>query len=366
MGRSWLYRLYDNRKCLIFAVLYALISVYALAHFVSSSYLGDRYDSTAFNAMIDGTAKKPFVYRVLMPTLTRAVVDSTPKSWKEAINYEVQSWVASPKTSYTRQTMPWLVYTYDVRDPYPRLVCTFLIYLALIGYAVVLYRLAAVLVPGDEPLRRFAPIFGMLAISAFSKPWQYIYDIPVLFLSASCFYFLYISRIKPYLVCFVLACLNRETSIFILLFFAIWSYGRMPRTSFIALCAVQAVLYVFIKIALTYAYMDNSGDFLEYNLSRVLRLDIFERADHMRIFVVCGLFFLLTYRWKDKPLFLRTGLFVLPVMYVGYFFYGNGGEYRVFFDIMPLLVLLTTHTLTEAAGFRGLPFFSPDTNSGDT
>ncbi|MGE0754769.1 MAG: hypothetical protein AB7L92_06380 [Alphaproteobacteria bacterium] len=361
MAPRWLHRMQYNRKTLLFTVVYALLSVYAMAHFISSSYLGDRYIATSFDTMMQGKAARPFAYRVLMPTLTHTITDATPKSWQTAVNTRVRQWMTSERTVEIRQALPWLVETYDVRAPYARIVCTLLIYCALVGYAFMLYRLAQSVDPANEALRWFAPIFGLLAISAFSMPWQYIYDIPVLFLSAACFYLLHQQRMKAYLVCFALACLNRETSIFLLMFFMLWSHNRMPRTSFIAFAAVQMVVWLFIKIAVTQIYAGNPGQFLEFNLLRVLRLDIFERADHMRVVLVCMMFFLLTYRWNEKPVFLRTGLWVLAAMYVAYIFYGNGGEYRVFFDIMPLMVCLATHTLTGLAGFNRLAFFASDT-----
>ena len=363
MSQTMPNNLYQGRKILIFGVFYLLLSVFALAHFVSSSYLGDRYKHSGYDNMISETASRPFVYRILVPQLTRSITGITPARWRKEINKSVHRWMESPKTIYARLAMPWLVETYHVKHSYSRLVTTLIIYLALLGYALMLYKLGAVLFKNNEAIRWFAPIFGMLAISAFSLPWQYIYDIPTLFLSSACFYFLFTGRMKYYMVFFLLACLNKETAIFNLLFFIIWSYDRIPRSTLIAFSMAQIVIYAGIKVTLTYLYMNNSGFFLEYNLSRVLRLDVFEQAGHYKIVILTMFFFLFTYRWPDKPLFLKRALWIFPLIYVGYFFYGNGGEYRVFFDIKPIMVLLATHTLISAAGFAKIPLFN---GSGET
>jgi hypothetical protein len=80
---------------------------------------------------------------------------------------------------------------------------------------------------------------------------------------------------------------------------------------------------------------------------------------------IAVLFFLMTYRWQEKPAFLKTGLWLLPLVYMAYVMHGNPGEYRVFFDVLPLIILLATHTLTQAAGFARLPFFQPVAASKD-
>ncbi len=347
-------------KLLLFGPVYAVLSVYVMAHFLSNSHLGDVYHRTAYDAMYEGTAWKPFVYRVLIPKLTSIVVDVSPDSWQQGINRSVREWMRHPESMETRRLLPWLGPTFHKKNIYPRIVSTLIIYAMLWGYIVMLHRLAAALMPDDEAMRWFAPIFGLLAISAFSRPWQYIYDIPVLFLSAACYFAMLRQQYKAYVLLFTLACLNRETSIFIFIFFTIWAYKRYTTPVFVSLWVIQCLIFIAVKAILAMAYFKNPGWFLEENLFFVLNRDILGKANFHKMINMAILFFLVTYRWTQKPAFLKNVLWLLPFVYMGYVLHGNPGEYRVFFDVLPLLVLLATHTLTQAAGFSQSSFFQPN------
>ena len=345
------------QRPIVFITLYALLSLFVMGHFLSSSLLGDRYYRTDYEAMYAGNAWKPFVYRVLIPKLTKTVVDATPYRWQQRANAGVKRWMANPETLQVRRLLPWIPAIYSKKNPYPRVVTTVIIYASLWGYIFMMYKLAAALVPSSQAFRWIAPIFGMLAISSFSRPWQYIYDIPTLFLAAGCYYFLLTRQLKAYLFFFLLACLNKETAIFIFLFFTIWSYQRFSTSSFVILWVAQCVIYASVKVALTFAYMQNPGWFLENNFFRVLNQDVFAKASFYRIMAIAVFFYLMTARWNDKPAFLKNSLWIVPVVYVAYMVHGNPGEYRVFFDLLPLLVLLVVHTLTEVTGLSEAPFF---------
>ncbi len=362
--QEWYAAALPHKKPIIFITIYAVLSVFVMGHFLSSSLLGDRYYRTDYEAMYSGNAWKPFVYRILIPKLTKTIVDSTPIRWQKYANNGVKKWMTDPDTLQVRRTLPWLGTIYNKKNAYPRLVTTAIIYAALWGYIFMIHQLAASLVPASHAFRWIAPIFAMVAISSFSRPWQYIYDIPVLFLASSCYYFLFTRKLKAYLFCFFLACLNRETAIFIFLFFTIWSYKRFSTSTFVTLWVLQCVFYASIKIILTFTYLQNPGWFLENNFFRVLNQDIFAKANFYRIMAVAMIFYLMTARWTEKPAFLKNGLWVLPVIYLAYMVHGNPGEYRVFFDLLPLLILLATHTLTEVTELSRAPFFQPETRKG--
>lgn len=351
-----------SSKCkeILFGIVYLVLSIFTMLHFINSSHLGDVYHRTSYDGMYTGTAWKPFVYRVLIPKLTSTVVDLTPDGVHKFVNQSVYDWMKNPRTLEIRRLIPSLVATYNKKDPFPRIVTSLIIYAMLWGYILLLFRLATVLFPEDGSIRWFAPVFGLIIISAFSRPWQYIYDIPVLFLSAACYYCILIKNYRVYIVCFLLACLNRETSIFIFIFFTLWAYKYYPTAAFVSLWVAQCIGFIVIKLILTLAYMKNAGWFLEENLFFVLNKDILGKAGFQKIVDIAVIFFLLTYKWSEKPLFLRLGLWLMPIIYVAYMMHGNPGEYRVFFDVLPLLVLLATHTLANVAGFSRVSFFHAD------
>ena len=355
---SWRDMAVKCRLTLIFGAIYAVMSIFVMLHFLHGSNLGDVFYRTKFEAMYNGTAWKPFVYRILIPKTTRAIVEATPPDWYKAINDSLYGIKFNPAFDGVRDLFPWLKNVYpDPARIYPRAVMTLLIYACLWGYIWALYRLAGAVFPGNAAIRLFAPVFGLLIIPSFSWQFEYVYDIPVLFLSTLCYYFMATNRMKPYLVAFAFAVLNKESAVFILLFFTFWFFNRLDHRRFVTLWSAQCLIYALIKITLTINYLPNAGWLLEHNVTWVLTSDLFSRSGYLRILVICLGFFLLTFRWQEKPLFLKYVFWIMPFFYAAYMLFGVPGEYRVFLDMMPLLTLLGVHTLIEGTGIANSPVY---------
>jgi len=347
--------LFTRHKLLIvFSGVYFLFSIYVMLHLLRNSYLGDAFYRTNYDAMLAGTAWKPFVYRILLPKLTVAIANITPFEWQESIAMMFRSFLSD--NDLIRRAVPWLVGVY--RDStYPRMITTLLIYGCLWGYIAMMYLLGRHLFPKELAIRLFAPIFGMLLVPAFSWQWSYIYDIPVLFLSSACFYAMLTRSFNLYILTFFLACLNKETALFIISFFALWFYKRMDTKQYAMLVALQCFIYLCLRLLLFYLFMHNAGFHLENNLFKVVTRDLMAKSQYFRILSISMMFFLLTFKWREKPLFLKKAFWVLSYMYVAYLLFGYPGEYRVFFDIMPLLSLLATHTLISGTEIAKSPVF---------
>ncbi len=340
----------------IFCAITLALSLFALMHFLNSSWLGDRRGSSHhFDAIYNGTAPTPFSYRVLVPILTKTAVALTPQAWQEEMDADLKSWAASAEI---KRSLPWMVNVFPLQSPaYPRLIAILLIYGALLGYAAILYKLSVKVFPDDGAIRYFAPLVALISISSFSWPLQHIYDMPLLFLSAGCYYCIFIRQWRWYAVFFILACLNRETSIFILIFFAFWFYKKLDTQTYVRQLALQGLAYAAIAVTLGVVFADNPDWFARRQYFFPVMNDLLGRSSPAGFVVVAAYFWLLTYRWQQKPAFLKTSLALFPLMYAAYLVYGFPKEYRVFFDLMPLLALLATHTLVEAAGFSKLPIF---------
>ena len=339
---------------LTFMAVYAVLSLFALLHFLHCSYLGDWYfvGRTSFNATLNGTAWKPFVYRLLIPKLTQAITFATPETLQAGINASLYSLKEWHSLDGFRAAFPWFGNLFpDQGSIYPRTIAIFMIYGCLLGYIIMLQKLSLALFPLIPAIARFAPIFGLLAISSFSLPMQYLYDIPVLFLSCACYYAMVSRKPKTYLVFFTLACLNKETSLFILILFLFWNRTRLDRKTYLFYSLAQCVIYAVIKISITTVYAANPGAILEQHFAQTFNDDWLTPASHTRILYLCIWFFLLTYQWAVKPDFLKYTFFLMPVIAIAYLLFGKPGEYRVLMDILPLLTLLVTHTLISTAGF---------------
>lgn len=345
----------------IFAFLYLLSAIYAMAYFFQNSALGDDYHAggTRFEAMIDGKAIRPFVYRQLIPIFVRATDQATPPNTKIAVNNWVENIKTNPDYKPARLYMPWLNKTFPSKDNhYKRVVASLFIFIFWIGYMVGIFALGWALFPRAPAVALFAPLFATLAYSSFGYQLQYIYDIPCLCLSTACFYCIYKQYFRLYLLVFLLACLNKETAIFSIILFSLWHWNILSDKKFGLLWGAQCAIYLIVKSAVSIEYMNNAGFFLEQNYSLVLARDLLGEANIYKILSVSVLWILFTQHWQDKPEFLKKTLWLLPLMYLAYFFFGYPHEYRVFFDLHGPLVLLATHTLLVTTGLAKSPVFS--------
>jgi hypothetical protein len=131
----------------------------------------------------------------------------------------------------------------------------------------------------------------------------------------------------------------------------------MDWKAYVNLWVLQYLIYAIVRIFLLYTYAGNEGEYLKNHLFRVLPGDVLTTSKYERILTLSFIFLMLTYQWQNKPDFLKCGLWLIPFMYVAYLIYGMPGEYRVFFDILPLFVLLGVHTLVAASGLDSTPLF---------
>ncbi len=350
-------RMRRYRLVLIFGCIYLLMSGFVMTHSVVNSIrFGDGFMRLDYDAMLNGTAWRPFAYRILIPRMTTFIRDITPLTTRQELrNSFMESLEAN---SFMKRYLPQFKDAFEGAT-FEKMVTTALNYGFLLGFIWMMFLLGRELFPDDPAIRWFAPIFGMWLVPSFSWQWTYIYDIPLLCLSAACFYCILKEKYYALLVLFTLATLNRESSIFILCFFLLWSLRRRPTLNDITLLLMMAAIYALIKVSLYYAYANNVGWVLEDNVSRIMSRDIFSKSGYFRMLVMALIFFLLTFRWMEKPAFLRVGLLLWPLVLAAYMRAGWPGEYRVFFDIMPLMVLLLTHTLIAGTGISQSPFFKP-------
>jgi len=343
-----------------FALIYVICAIYAMMfYFQNSASLGDGMSRGRLDRMVEGTAHKPFVYRQLVPNLVRSIEAVTPEPLRTAVSGAMQNYKVSMPYYLMKPYMPWFENIFPSEDShYRRILASLVIFGFLIGYLAGIFALARALFPGSPAVALFAPIFAVVAYSSFGVPFQFIYDLATLCLSTACFYFIYTERHRCYLLVFFLSCLNKETAIFSILFFALWNAGRMEKKRFLTLWTLQCFLYILVKCMLTITYMNNPGELLERHADIIIKHDLLAAASIFKVITVMVLWFLLTYRWDDKPMFLKCSLWILPLIYLAYLLYGSPGEYRVFFDMHAPLVLLATHTLVVGTGVAASPLFS--------
>jgi hypothetical protein len=247
---------------------------------------------------------------------------------------------------------------------YTRLVLVLIMSSFLIGYVVMLYKLAAVLFPQQWATSLFAPIIGLAMIPACTWPQLYMYDPAVLCLTAACYYYLATQKWKHYLFWFFIAALNKETSMFLIFFFCIYFYKKLPHRDFFRYLVAQILIYGYIKVGIDFYYANNLGDTAENHFMQHIDLLFHSRYGLQDIFTVFVTLYLLLFRWQEKSVFIRYALFVIPVNYAAYFLFCLPGEYRDFFEIFPIIALLITDTLVTGTGIASTAFFNRPLHNG--
>jgi hypothetical protein len=355
---SWLHR---YRQIIVFLFVYLLVSLYSLASLLHNSRLGDVYYRASFESMYHGTAWRPFVYRILIPRITFTITSMTPMSIQRSVGDEIDAFVYTQDSQWLKKVFPRLEEVFpDKRTHYQRMVMISILYAMLWGVIVAMYKLGKHLFPDDNAIRYFAPILPLLLIPVTNWKVIYVYDVGVLFLSAVAYYCMALRRFQFYIIIFTLACLNKESSIFLLLFFIIWFWRRLNLKHYLGLVAVQIVIYAVIRYALLVAYQKNAGWVFEDYFNDLLHFEIYPRNMYHRLLSFACLVFFFVYDWQKKPLFALYILWLWPPMYLAYLLYGFPGEYRVFHDIMPLTMLLATHTLIASTGISKASFFKKE------
>lgn len=343
---------------LLFTLIYIILSAYVVARFAIVSNFGDSWRGTRLSDMVQGTAERPYVYRVLVPWMIGAADRLMPEFVQEAAGDALMSLKTSPVIT------PFITDKYNLRMVFEqpelmhlRVAMLLVVTLLLAGYIVALYKLGRALFPGEWAMALFMPVLGLLLPPALAYPTMYTYDFAVLFLSTCCYYCLAAGKWRWYYVWFILACINKETSVFLLLFYSLWYFPRMETKRFITHWACQFILFVAIRGAIYHAYADNPGEFLKSDYFNWQLITLLTGYDYADVIVYCAAALLLTCGWQQKPLFARYGLSIFALMLGAFIIFGRPEEYRVFYDILPLLIVLATHTLVSYTGLARAALF---------
>jgi hypothetical protein len=264
----------------------------------------------SLHEMTTGTAHKPFVYRVLVPGII----------------------------NFARFLIPLPAQFY----------ASLLIYCSLFGFAFSMYHLAGFFWESPSTSRLVA-LTSMPALLPLMLHFQHIYDIPNLFLFTLSIGAIIKQRWSYFLPIFILNCLSKETALLLPVIFMAYFHDNMDRRLYIKLTAAQLAIYAVIRFILLYAFRDNPGTILTFRLWEQLNFVINMPIVATGQFLYGLLMFLLAaWQWKTKPIFLRrSALAITPLMLLLFLFFGYPFEIRVFYEVLPILILLSVPMLNK-------------------
>ncbi len=292
----------------------------------------DGYERAMFEDMIRGTANKPFVYRCLVPFTIRGVSALLPENIKTEINI----WGANH--------IHYLNVDRNNIDLSDLLIATGLWFISILGFAYSVMKLLRYFYDINEYFIYTVAAMAVAGLPIFFKSYSYLYDFTNLFLFTLCLYYLVKEKWLQYLLSLIIATTCKETTI-LLIFIYIFHYRNyFSKQYFRNLLLYQIIIYVFIKLILLIIYYDNPGTFVEFHLMYNLKLDPYSISQFLAL-IILGV--AIIYDWKNKPEFLRHSILIICPLLVLTLFFGCLDEYRDYYEVYPIVILLVTHTIVK-------------------
>ncbi len=329
----------------LYAALALVISAGVFITYLSINRFGDS-EIGGFAKTLEGTAFRPGVYRLLVPALARAGANVVPSRM-------VDFFRNLPPGTGIKQAFDQLSNGTYFGEAISALL---LIYLSVAGFIFVEKRFVKEL--GYSLKEQLVlPIALAILILPFSVFFAYVYDLPEVFLFAICALFLYQRRWPAYLVFLAISLLNKETSAFLILIFAIYYFPRLPRREFITLFAAQAGIFVALRALIMYLYRDNPGVSIFWSLQ--YHIDQYTKYPSTLLvtLILFGVMaFLMLKDWQRKPVFLRYASLIFPLTLVLFFVAGMPMEFRIFLDSLPIFGIMLFPAPKPSARERVTPF----------
>lgn len=286
-----------------------------------------------FAKMIDGTAARPYVYRVFMPGAINAIEAITPQQARPIAEKVVAK--LGDRVSWER----------DYALEY--LICAALVFGCYMGFLFTMRGFVGEFYPAHAD---FAPVFAGLVLILFFRYTATLYDPGTLLLFPLGTLLAYQRRVVAFSIVFVVACLNKETACLLVWLFLIRMWDVWPVRKVFAFCAAYAAAWLGIKWGLEHAFASNAGALTEWHLfdHNLILLSKYPLSALYTVLVL-GLFGWLVARgWKDSPMFLKVGLVgVFMPLFGAAFLWGKLDEIRDYYEAIPLAFVIAMRAVVK-------------------
>jgi hypothetical protein len=309
--------------------LFILIASGLILYFFIQVSGVNRYYKARLGDMVYGTAYRPYVYRTLLPTVVSLFSPLIPSGVVE-LSKQI------PGMGQMLSRLDAAAY------PIEAFLVLLGLYLSLLGFILSLRYLMRALDYPEKVIDWVSAAALPLVIPMFLA--GYIYDFPMLFLLTLGLAMLLRRLWLAYLVVFLLAGLNKETSILLTLVFAFHYWRNLERGIFYRLLAAQLILFIAVKMGLAWIFRANPGSMFEYHLPDQIRA--IQSMPGLALFlglILCGLGVLIARRWLEQPLFLRHALLITIPLGILYLFFSMPFELRVFYELYPVVLLMVVN-----------------------
>lgn len=171
-----------------------------------------------------------------------------------------------------------------------------------------------------------------------------VYDLTTAALFTFCIALLARKKHGVFYIVFLIASVNRETTILLLvLFFIYYLYGNISRSQFIGGTLFQVVSFVVVRYLIMSHYAGNEGAVFWNDWQFVLSLYLSKKTTLLLVAIFVSFLYPIAKKWNEKPIFLRTAFASLfPIFVILHIFFGMPFETRVFAEIVPTIVVLAS------------------------
>jgi hypothetical protein len=251
----------------IFLILYMAACAMVLNIFMQTRSLEEGDESFGFAVMLNGTAKRPYVYRQLVPMIANYVVELIPEEDRDAFvknyfdKYHLKEQYFA-KSKYANQNIePWTP-SYAIKFHIAYLI----MFLSLVGLAYLLRLLVGELIQGTQLFVLTMPILFLLMLPMSFMHGNFFYDFPELFFLCGLLLATAKGHYKWWIILLPMAILNKESNILVpLLYLPIMITNANTwhkKTNILFSIAISLAAYFYIKSEFSW----NSGGTVDWQL----------------------------------------------------------------------------------------------------
>ena len=169
-----------------------------------------------------------------------------------------------------------------------------------------------------------------------------IYDMATAFFFTLCLAFLARRKFVLYCIVFVVASLNRETTFILAIFFAVYFIRHIPFRQYFYMGVFQFMAYFMIRAGIMAAFANRPGTAFLLRPAQNIRMFLDDPISTTIILASAAILFIFIFhKWEQKSYFLRSAFFIMvPIQIILHLMMGWGMELRVYAETFPIMILL--------------------------
>ena len=179
-----------------------------------------------------------------------------------------------------------------------------------------------------------------------------MYDIPTALFFTLEIALLARRKIFIYLMVFVFACLNRETTFLLPLIFILHFLrdSKMSWKKYILAIAAQVMIYGWIRDKVLRSFSSYPGENMLIRPIENLKMYLESPVQGLAILLFSGsILWMVIHQWRHAPDIIRTSFLIfMPILFLLYLIAGKTFEIRVFIEILPVLTIFLTMMISPS------------------